>query len=56
MDDIESVRMEELCRLVGGYSEDTIDGWVRKKTFPSPYVATPGGPRLWLVKDIELLV
>ena len=53
LDDIRAIRLREVAREVGNYAPDTIEDWVRKGKFPPPFVASPGSPKLWLVKDVR---
>jgi predicted DNA-binding transcriptional regulator AlpA len=49
--DLQTVRLPELARLLNT-SPFSIERWVKQGRFPKPFTVVPGGPRLWVVRDV----
>jgi predicted DNA-binding transcriptional regulator AlpA len=52
---IRSIRLRDVARLIG-FAPDTVDSWVRQGKFPRPFVASPGSPKLFRVRDVEVWI
>jgi predicted DNA-binding transcriptional regulator AlpA len=48
---LETVRLPELARALNT-STFSIERWIRQGLFPKPFSLVPGGPRLWVVRDV----
>jgi predicted DNA-binding transcriptional regulator AlpA len=51
---LQTVRLPKLARLLNT-SPFSIERWVRQGRFPKPFTVVPGGPRLWVVRDVLAL-